>query len=187
MPDSPPQMQSDSAGSQSSQTPLSCLPDRATVVPASFRYRKSLQQPKAMMSAGGNMIAASSKGDMIEGLAHLATNQLKPKSTETTNRTRPSNGNMSPVNIAPQHGAAFDQSMPSNWTWRMALEMSANSELSPAPVSREPNGFGTASFILIAMILNKVIIFKTSDRKPWRTSAGRIMRCYSSDLIPFIG
>lgn len=106
------------------------------------------------------MIAASSKGDIFEGLAHLATNQLKPKSTETTNRTRPSNGKTSPVNIDPQLGAAFDQWMPSNWSWRLASEMSAKSELSPDPVSREPNGFVTASFILIAMILNKVIIFK---------------------------
>jgi len=98
------------------------------------------------------MIAPSSKGDMFEGLAQLATNQLKPKSTDTTNRTKPSNGKTSPVNIAPQLGAASDQSMPSN------------SELSPAPASRQPNGFGTASFILIAMKLNKVIIFKTSNR-----------------------
>ena len=113
------------------------------------------------------MIAASSKGDMFEGLAQLATNQLKPKSTDTTNRTKPSNGKTSPVNIDPQLGAAFDQSMPSNWSGRVASEMSAESELSLGPMSREPNGLGTASFILIAMILNKVIIFKTSDRKPW--------------------
>jgi hypothetical protein len=177
----------DAAADQPAQTVLSRLPDRAAVPIAALKYRKSLQQPKAIISAGGNMIAASSKGDMLEGPTHLATNQLKPKSMDTTNRTRPSNGKTSPVNIETQLGAAFDQSMPSNWSWRVASEMSAKSELSPDPMSREPNGLETASFILIAMILNKVIIFKTSDRKPWPTSAGRVMRCYSSDLIPFIG
>lgn len=96
------------------------------------------------------------------GRAGPSCNQpAQTKSMETTNRTRPSNGKTSPVNNEIQLGAAFDQSKLSKRSWRVASKTSAKSD----STSREPNDLGTASFILIVMILNKVIIFKTSDRK----------------------
>jgi hypothetical protein len=43
---------------------------QATVV-LIFQLEESLQQPKASISAGGNIIAASSKSDMLEGPARF--------------------------------------------------------------------------------------------------------------------
>ena len=106
----------DAAGHQSARTTLpvagsSSRPHRSL----SFKCRKSLQQPKALNSAGGSMIAASSKGDMLEGPTHLSNNQPKARSMETTSKARASNGKKSPVNIERQLGAAADQSMPSKF------------------------------------------------------------------------
>ncbi|MEH2614527.1 hypothetical protein [Bradyrhizobium sp. AZCC 1693] len=80
----------------------------------SFKCRKSLQQQKAHVSAGRNMIAASSKGDMLDdGAIHLSNDQPKARSMEKTSNAKASSGKKSPVNIERQLGAAADQSMPS--------------------------------------------------------------------------
>ncbi|UPK02350.1 hypothetical protein [Bradyrhizobium sp. 170] len=75
-----------------------------------------MQQPKALNSAGGSIIAASSKGDMLdEGSIHLPNDQPKARSMETISNARASSGKMSPVTIERQLGAAADQSMPSKF------------------------------------------------------------------------
>jgi len=80
----------------------------------SFKCRKSLQQQKALISAGRNMIAASSKGDKLDdGAIHLSNDQPKARSMEKTSNAKASSGKKSPVSIERQLGAAADQSMPS--------------------------------------------------------------------------
>src|SRR4029079_17123788 len=91
--------------------------------------KERVQQQKALSSAGGNMIAASSTGDMLEEPAHLSNSQPKARSMETTSKARESNGNPSAVKMDAQLGAAFDQSMP-GWSCRMPSEAAAKSELS---------------------------------------------------------
>jgi hypothetical protein len=74
-----------------------------------------LQQQRTLISAGGSMTAASSKGDMLEGPAHLSNDQPKARSMEATSKARASSGKKMPVNIERQLGAAADQSMPSKF------------------------------------------------------------------------
>jgi hypothetical protein len=121
-----------------------------------------LQQQKALSSAGGNMIAASSTGDMLEEPAHLSNSQPKARSMETTSKARESNGNTSPVKIDAQLGAAFDQSMP-GWSCRMPSEAAAKSELSLDSTSPGRKSRGTALSTVMAMIEQR-LFFKTNDR-----------------------
>jgi hypothetical protein len=74
-----------------------------------------LQQQRTLISAGGSMTAASSKGDMLEGPAHLSNDQPKAMSMETTSKARANSGKKIPVNIERQLGAAADQSTPSKF------------------------------------------------------------------------
>jgi hypothetical protein len=139
-----------------------------------------LQQQKALSSAGRNMIAASSTGDMLEEPTHLSNSQPKARSMETTSEARASNGNTSPVKIDAQLGAAFDQSMPSNaWSCRMPSEVAAKSELSLDLRSPGRRARGTALSAVMAMILNSDYLLKPM--------IGNAPQSYSSDLIPFIG
>jgi hypothetical protein len=121
-----------------------------------------LQQQKALSSAGGNMIAASSTGDMLEEPAHLSNSQPKARSMKTTSKARESNGNTSPVKIDAQLGAAFDQSMP-GWSCRMPSEVAAKSELSLDSTSPGRKSRGTALSTVMAMIEQR-LSFKTNDR-----------------------
>ncbi|WP_157088730.1 hypothetical protein [Bradyrhizobium jicamae] len=122
-----------------------------------------MKPQKTLISAGGNMIVASSKGDMLdEGSIHLSNNQTNARSTETTSKTTASNGRKSPVNIESQSGAAADQSTPSNsGSRRTGLEMSAWSGLSLNPTFRGRSVHVTASFILTAMIIKQRDYLKT--------------------------
>ena len=61
------------------------------------------------------MTAASSKGDMFEGPAHLSNDQPKAISMETTSKARANSGRKIPVNIERQLGAAADQSTSSKF------------------------------------------------------------------------